>query len=144
MTVKLINYVRSEVSRGNLTPDTSSRELFQDDKYLIPVISDDGLLVSLGDLIEGHGGDIDAAPQDENSGTEAVSSREQEALQYQLRELQAKFDAYKETVQNALGSRWDENIEGPWEQKDSTSAHLLERVDVQDDDYFNSYSSNGK
>lgn len=48
--MKLVNYIRSEVKKGNRSPDVSSKSLFEDDIYLKPVLEDDALLYSLEDL----------------------------------------------------------------------------------------------
>jgi hypothetical protein len=49
-TVKLVNYIRSEVQRGLPSPEVSTVQLFNSDQYLKPVLQDDAFLFSLGDL----------------------------------------------------------------------------------------------
>ena len=48
--VKLVNYVRTKVREGQGLPKISTRDIFQDDRWLKPVLEDDALLYSLGDL----------------------------------------------------------------------------------------------
>lgn len=55
-TIKLVNYVRSSVKDGNTTPDVSSKEKFQDEAYLKPVLEDDALLYSLDDIEDEESG----------------------------------------------------------------------------------------
>ena len=47
-----MNYIRSEIKRGRTNLDISSKQLFCDDLYLLPVLKDDAVLFSLGDLEE--------------------------------------------------------------------------------------------
>lgn len=87
--IKLINYVRSEVKNGNAAPDTTSKSLFDDDKYLKPVLEDDALLFSLDDVFD-----------DETSSSGPTNEVEQ--LREQLAALQSQLTAYREQVQSAL------------------------------------------
>ena len=50
--VKLVNYVRRQVQRGQgRSLDLSTSSIFDDDQYLQPVLEDDALLYSLEDII---------------------------------------------------------------------------------------------
>ncbi|MCJ1381647.1 hypothetical protein MMC17_004758 [Xylographa soralifera] len=49
-SVKLVNYIRAEVLRGTTILEITSKQIFEDDKYLQPVLEDDALLYSLDDL----------------------------------------------------------------------------------------------
>lgn len=51
-TLRLINYIRSEVAAGNTKPDCSSPQTWMDDKYMQPVLEDDALLYSIDDLAD--------------------------------------------------------------------------------------------
>ncbi|WPG99991.1 Hypothetical protein R9X50_00281500 [Acrodontium crateriforme] len=55
-TIKLVNYIRSEVANGNASatklPNVSDPSLWADDKYLQPALEDDALLFSLDELLE--------------------------------------------------------------------------------------------
>ncbi|RMZ23360.1 hypothetical protein D0859_12601 [Hortaea werneckii] len=51
-TLRLINYIRSEVASGNTKPDCSSPQAWMDDKYMQPVLEDDALLYSIDDLAD--------------------------------------------------------------------------------------------
>jgi len=42
--IKLVNYIRSQTALGHLVTSFSSKELFDDDRYLIPVIENDAML----------------------------------------------------------------------------------------------------
>jgi protein arginine N-methyltransferase 3 len=48
--IKLVNYIRSETKKGNVEPDVSSIDKFSNDCYLKPVLENDAVLFSLGDL----------------------------------------------------------------------------------------------
>ncbi|KAI6914690.1 hypothetical protein KC318_g1031 [Hortaea werneckii] len=51
-TLRLINYIRSQVATGNTKPDCSSPQAWMDDKYMQPVLEDDALLYSIDDLAD--------------------------------------------------------------------------------------------
>ena len=99
-SVKLINYVRSEVKAARRNIDVSSRTLFEDDRYMKPVLEDDALLYNLDDIVDNQDPSV-------NGG----HCRQQELLVQELREelirLQSRFSAYKEEVQKALQAQLD-------------------------------------
>ncbi|MCJ1403098.1 hypothetical protein MMC11_006321, partial [Xylographa trunciseda] len=49
-SIKFTNYIRAEVLRGTTTFKITSKQLFENNKYLQPVLEDDALLYSLDDL----------------------------------------------------------------------------------------------
>ncbi|KXT05267.1 hypothetical protein AC578_8348 [Pseudocercospora eumusae] len=51
-SMKLVNYIRSEVLAGKQKPDVSNASSWADDKYLQPALEDDALLFSLDDIDE--------------------------------------------------------------------------------------------
>lgn len=51
-TIKLVNYIRSAANDGSKSLDTSTPELWKEDKYLQPMLENDALLFSLDDLID--------------------------------------------------------------------------------------------
>ncbi|KAI1616859.1 protein arginine N-methyltransferase 3 [Exophiala viscosa] len=132
--VKLVNYIRSEVKAGNTRPDISSKSVFEDDKYLKPVLQEDALLFSLDDVFE----------DDTGAGGVTAPANEVEQLREQLEALQSQFAAYREQVQTALLDRLDESTAsdskaGPSSSSASTSKQAAETYDK---DYFHSYSYN--
>jgi type I protein arginine methyltransferase len=121
--IKFINYIRSEVSKGNLKPDVSSSTLFQAHKYLEPVLEDDALLYSIGDfldIIDGSaflefpavldGGESPNQPAEKGKAKEAPEAAVTRVseLEMQLRRIQAEFSAYKQQVAETLDKRWHE------------------------------------
>ncbi|BDD57107.1 hypothetical protein MAP00_002501 [Monascus purpureus] len=135
-TVKLVNYIRSQVKAGNMSPDVSSKEVFEDDVYLKPVLEDDALLYSLDDV--DSEGDAEAKPS-ETSGAAGAEHRILE-LQEELERLQDQFSQYKIAVQRSMEeqlSKEDEKLAsaGP-------SAKTLKKIEDADSDYFSSYSFN--
>ena len=57
-TIKLVNYVRTYAAQGvDAALDVSDPRLWQDDKFLQPVLDDDVMLFGLDDLIEFGDGD---------------------------------------------------------------------------------------
>lgn len=69
-TMKLINYVRTAVMRGVVSPDVSDTKLWTGDEYLQPALGDDALLFSLDELVDfGQGQDGEAADYDHRQAT---------------------------------------------------------------------------
>ncbi|KAJ5211663.1 Ribosomal protein arginine N-methyltransferase rmt3 [Penicillium cinerascens] len=131
-TIKLVNYVRSEVKAGNKTPDVSSKVKFADDAYMKPVLEDDALLYSLDDIAQ----DQDAEPA---SGNEA--ERKVIELQEDLERLQTQFSEYRLAVQKSLAdqlNKEDEKLEPGAYVKRSPA----DKIGEADEDYFTSYSYN--
>lgn len=124
--IKLVNYVRSEVKAGNGKPDVASRSLFEDDRYLKPVLEDDALLFSLDDIFE-----------DEPADSNGVAEGNVEDLRQQLALLSSQFQAYREEVQRTLLDDLDAA-------KPSQSANppAKTKMGTIDEGYFDSYSYN--
>lgn len=146
-TIKLINYIRTEVRDGNERPDVSSKALFEDDRFLRPVLDDDPLLYSLDELDDSEdkqgSGQLAAAEASEAAETSAVTRVIE--LQEQLQRLQEQFTQYRLTVNKTLDDRWnrEEAISTRGTQGRSQPNGV---VAVHDDDshYFTSYSYNGQ
>lgn len=130
-SIKLVNYVRSQVKAGNKTPDVCSKAQFEDDAYLKPVLEDDALLYSLDDIAEEQA--EDKAPGND-------SDRRVVELQEELERLQTQFSEYRIAVQQSLEdqlTKEDEKLQPEAPAKKSTDK--TEEVDA---DYFSSYSYN--
>lgn len=133
-TIKLVNYVRSEVKAGNKAPDVSSKSKFEDDAYLKPALEDDALLYSLDDIAEEQG--QDAAP-----GSDA--ERRIFELQEDLERLQTQFSEYRLAVQKSMEdqlTKEDEKLEPGASVKKGPAKDRIQEADA---DYFTSYSYNG-
>lgn len=132
-TIKLVNYVRSSVKDGNMTPDVTSKEKFQDEVYLKPVLEDDALLYSLDDIEDEESG--------EAGGTQA--ERQVVELQEELERLQIQFSEYRLAVQKSLDdqlSREDDKLASTSGPSTSRASNKAEEIDS---DYFSSYAYNG-
>ncbi|CAI7626246.1 unnamed protein product [Penicillium pancosmium] len=129
-SIKLVNYVRTQVKAGNKTPDVSSKSQFEDDAYLKPVLEDDALLYSLDDIVEEEAGN-------EASGGDA-DSRVLE-LQEELERLQTQFSEYRTAVQQSLEDQLTKEDEKLQPDAAKKSTDKTEEVDA---DYFSSYSYN--
>lgn len=128
-TVKLVNYIRSEVKAGNAKPDVSSRSLFEDDKYMIPTLEDDALLFSLDDI-----SDEQLRVGEENEKSDDPVGRVEE-LERELSRLRGEFAEYKDMVKKSLEKELnndDGNLQG-------AGSKRLERAE---EGYFSSYSYN--
>ncbi|EOD43380.1 putative protein arginine methyltransferase protein [Neofusicoccum parvum UCRNP2] len=135
-SIKLVNYIRSEVKNGNKNPDVSSVSLFADDKYLQPVLEDDAVLFSLDEL---SADDEAEAPQSE----EAKAVARAKELEEELQRLASQFAEYREQVSKTLEERWNEkDTSKSAEAGPSDSAKAPEGKWGIDTGYFDSYSYN--
>ncbi|KAL5365424.1 S-adenosyl-L-methionine-dependent methyltransferase [Aspergillus floccosus] len=128
-TIKLVNYVRSQVKQGNKNPDVSSKDKFADELYLKPVLEDDALLYSLDDIDD----------EEQTAGTEA--ERRVIELQEDLERLQTQFSEYRIAVQKSMEeqlTKEDETLEASGPSKRSQN-----KANEAESDYFTSYSGNG-
>ncbi|RAO65264.1 uncharacterized protein BHQ10_001276 [Talaromyces amestolkiae] len=129
-TIRLVNYLRSEIKKGNKEPSVSSSALFDDDAYLKPVLDDDALLYSLDDLTD------DVEVED----GKAPSEKRILELQEELEKLKNQFSEYRLAVQKSLGEQLasvsvDDSAAGPGAPKKG-------KIEEADADYFTSYSFN--
>lgn len=133
-TIKLVNYIRSEVSAGNRQPDVSSASLFQDEKYLKPFMEDDALLYNIDEISgEQEDGEPDAAAQIQN-------------LEAELHQMREEFAEYKLMVQRAMSKTLEKTDGGDDVPAASTSTGKAPTGTVHEraeNDYFSSYSFNG-
>lgn len=147
-TIKLVNYIRSEVKSGNRKPDLSTKQLFENERFLRPTLEDDALLYSLEDLKDNQ-----ASSQDRNSSrdppvqadkTPDLLARVTE-LEAELRLHQQQFVDYKKAVDEVLEGRWNSS-EAPKHLESATSTTNGTMAARQDDDahYFQSYSNIGR
>lgn len=122
-TIKLVNYIRSSTA-ATCIPDFSSKSLFEDEKFLLPVLEDDALLFGLDEVAdEEEGVTVEGGPV---SDAEKVKE-----LETRLASLSRQFSEYKEVVNRTF------------------EAQLVEpdRVETKRDDdshYFHSYAGNGR
>ena len=148
-TVKLVNYIRSEVKIGNTSPDVSSQACFQDQQYLQPVLEDDALLYSLDDLAENFSIlqstfdlEYEMASESPKAGYEqpAATLERAKALENKLKLLQTQFSEHKMAVDRFLENKW--GVAGEHELSENTEESLpIARVKSNDDQYFRFYDS---
>lgn len=132
-TIKLVNYVRTQVKAGNKTPDVDSKSKFDDDVYLKPVMEDDALLYSLDDITEEQG---------EEAATGSEAERRVLELQEDLERLQTQFSEYRLAVQQSMEdqmSKEDDKLDS----KASKASGATKAQEI-DEDYFASYAYNGR
>jgi len=135
-SIKLVNFIRSQVHSGNkVSPEISQKDL-DDEKYLRPVLEDDALLFSLDELPDVMEGVQGTNGQEVSNGSVELVSRVSE-LEAELRRVQLQFDNYRASVSETLDDRWNE--------KDPSGAAGSGQEEKRDDDshYFSSYSYNG-
>lgn len=131
--IKLVNFIRSRKQAGEKVTSLISKNDFEDEKFLKPVLEDDALLFSLDELP-----DVEHSEENGDSGNGQLVARVSE-LEEELRRMQSKFDDYRTTVKETLDERWnDKTPAGP--------STIEEKEEKRDDDshYFSSYSYNGQ
>lgn len=143
-SVKLVNFIRSQVHNGQLVSSDISKEDFADEKFLKPVLEDDALIISLDDLPENQGNAQETTAETSkgkdatNSSGELVSRVAE--LEEELRRIQSQFDDYRETVKQTLDDRWNDK---PTSGSSESSSTKKEEKRDDDSHYFSSYSYNG-
>ena len=138
--MKLVNYIRGEVRKGNKSPNVSSKSAFESDQFLQPVLKDDAVLYSLEDAI----GDTEISKEPLTNGDKmnnhcCRAAERVSVLETELALTEQLFANYK-----ALASR---ALENPFKSDaDSIDSSTVGSSAVRDDDshYFNSYSYNGE
>lgn len=130
-TIKLINYIRTQVKAGNTSPDVSSKEKFDDDAYMKPALEDDALLYSLDDIVDDEA--------EEAGGSDA--ERRVIELQEDLERLQSQFSEYRLAVQQSMEEQLSQ--EDSKLTSSGPSGKAADKIEEADSDYFSSYSYNG-
>ena len=133
-TIKLVNYIRAQVKARNTTPDVSSKEKFDDETYLKPVLEDDALLYSLGDIE-----DEDAL----DTAGDSDAERRVIELQEDLERLQSQFSEYRLAVQRSMEEQLSEEDSKLSASSPGPSTKAANKVEDAESDYFSSYSYNG-
>lgn len=119
--VKLVNYVRKSVREGQM-PDVTSKSVFDDDFYLLPILGSDPVLYNLEEILV---------------ASRSPAKTRIEELEEEMMALQTRFDSYRNDVKRYLGDDLDKMTE--------QSKPLMlpgQPVNKADDDYFHAYSSN--
>jgi protein arginine N-methyltransferase 3 len=137
--IKLVNYLRSQVHSGKPIPSEITKQDFDDEKYLKPVLEDDAVLFTLDDLPEVVEIHDEVNVQDKGKGVERDSgsliARVSE-LEEELRKVHSQFSDYRDTVKTTLDKKWNEASA-------NESAAPIEEKRDDDSHYFSSYSYNG-
>lgn len=130
-----MNYIRSEVQKGNKTPDVSSKSAFDDDSYLKPVLDDDALLYSLEDLTD------DSAEEGNN---EKTADKRVAELEEELELLRGQFANYRLAVQTSMNEQLQATDDSIPAKPVATKSEAATRIEDADEGYFTSYSTNSE
>ncbi|RDA86471.1 hypothetical protein CP532_3582 [Ophiocordyceps camponoti-leonardi (nom. inval.)] len=132
--IKLVNYIRLCVQRGQKLPDIICMNHIVDDIYLKPVLDDDAVLFSMDDVLDTS---IHAS-EFRNSEINILIDRNQQ-LEEELKSVQERFANYCITVEETLNKRWGDDDELPPAPSGTLSMSSTKPPDL--DNYFESYSS---
>ncbi|KAI9809215.1 MAG: hypothetical protein M1825_002506 [Sarcosagium campestre] len=140
--IKFVNYVRSEVKSGK-TPRIDSKSVFEDEKYLKPVLEDDALLFSIDDLL------TESGSVRSNKVNLATTNDRVRELEEELQDVKSQFKEYQRVVQKTLNDRLDATVSSVASTSESNAKVTATKVEdaeaeTQDDDshYFKSYAYN--
>lgn len=153
--VRLVNYIRSEVKAGKPKPEIVSKQAFQDDKYLQPVLEDDALLFNLDEILEEQAGEGASTTAHGESGVNGDGDHgtinRVDELKAELQRLQAQFLDYRQAVKKTLDEGLDVKDDSLAESTSPAAASKAgQQKDgkgnkpVDDSHYFVSYSYNGE
>lgn len=139
------------MQRGNKTLNISSKDVFEDDKHLQPVLEDDALLYSLDDILGNYSDDKEPREKiGEDYGYQPATLTPDTfdrviQLEKELQRLQLQFTEYRETVSRTLENRWSSTEDASGSVNETTKSNGTAPL-PQDDDthYFSSYSTNGQ
>lgn len=113
-TIRLVNYIRSEVKRGNTTPDLSSKQLFESEDCLQSVLEDDALLFSLGDFEDDTASDDDTSDSTSKldvSSTRTFNSVEMariiDTLKHKYDDVSAKLSKFTGRMKQGLTTQYE-------------------------------------
>jgi type I protein arginine methyltransferase len=138
--IKLVNYIRTEVKNGNSTPDVSSKEKFEDEKYLQPVLEEDALLFMLGDIIIE---DVESLETSSNHSQSRLESLSKEELLHQVAQLKAELYEVKQQ-HSAFSEMAARTLDDRWQAAPGNEANQAAKKDNKEQEYFDSYSGLGK
>lgn len=125
------------MKNGNTKPDVSSATLFEDEKYLKPVLEDDALLYSLDDIADMAGGEQQEITGKLEKMTDPARIKE---LENELSNLRGEFAEYKQMVQKALNQSIEDEGESRSSKVESSSSRSFQEAEK---GYFTSYAYNG-
>lgn len=128
---------------GKSLPDQITEADIEDDKFLMPVLPDDALIMCLDDLpsssdvADGKGKAAEGASVTETAGDDASKNA---SLQAQLDELNKQFANYRLAVEQTLDKRWHADDDSSSSRSSGSS-----KKEKKDESayYWESYAHNG-
>lgn len=128
---------------GKPLPDQITEADIEDDKYLMPVLPDDALIMCLDDLpssLDTAGSKGKAAEGASTGEAAGDAASKNAALQAQLDELNKQFANYRLAVEQTLDKRWHAD-----DDDSSSRSSASEKKEKKDESayYWESYAHNG-
>ncbi|KAL2889037.1 Protein arginine N-methyltransferase 3 [Ceratocystis lukuohia] len=139
--VKLSNYVRLKAQEGNATLGNISVDDLNDDIYLKPVLDNDGLLMSLDEILDEDdeaNAELNTSPHSDIPVAQLLKTNA--LLEEQLGKLTEQFASFRQTVAETLDKRWGDDVtsENPDKTKNVKSGPAIPQSI--DNNYFESYA----
>ncbi|KAL9638969.1 MAG: hypothetical protein Q9204_001296 [Flavoplaca sp. TL-2023a] len=138
--IKLINFIREQVSQGLFRPDVSPETFLEGDRYMKPFLEDDALLYSIDDI-------LDLDPQTIQS---SANKSKQKLSDGDIQELLKQNDQLREQVKyyrNAYQEAYLENLDLKERRGSEPREHDCNGQQAKEKDhdthYFSSYDHSG-
>lgn len=141
-SIKLVNYIRSQVHSGQPVTSAVTEADIADESFLKPVLEDDAVLFNLDELPNVKDEEYEDINTEDthlgNSKSPAELASRVVELEEALRKMQTQFDDYRSAVARTLDDRWNERT--------PSGSTDVQSGGKRDDDshYFSSYSYNGQ
>ncbi|KAJ6441696.1 Ribosomal protein arginine N-methyltransferase rmt3 [Purpureocillium lavendulum] len=136
--VKLINFIRDCVGRGQTLPSPITAQDIDSDELLRPTLDNDAVLFSLDDVLE-----TISASEAESGGEQTVALQKRNAeLEAELEAIRSSFANYRLTVQETLDRRWGDEQDGPDGSVKPSAQASSPPARNNSDYYFESYAFN--
>ncbi|CAN8103278.1 unnamed protein product [Discula destructiva] len=132
-SIRLVNYIRSTTKDGKTLPAHISASDIEDERFMLPVLPEDALIMCLDDMPSSS----DAKASAPGSSDETTSK--EAALQAQLEDVTRQFANYRLAVEQTLDKRWlaEDDDDGS-----STSSKAAEPKEKEDSSqYFEGYAN---
>ena len=144
--IKLINFVRAQVSQGLFRPDTSPERFLEGNDYLKPVMDDDALLYSIDDIFDLCKKKPSMHLRDGSDET-PFAKEDLDDLRQKCDQLREQVAYYRSALQTTYLEKMDlqgRNTEQTSERNSDDEANSRSTKEKDDSHYFTSYAYNGQ
>ena len=138
--IKLINFIREQVSQGLFRPDVSPETFLEGDRYMKPFLEDDALLYSIDDILDLVPPTIQSSA---NKSKQKLSDGDIQELLKQNDQLREQVKYYRNAYQEAYLENLDLKERRGSEPKEHECNGKRAKEKDHDTQYFSSYDHSG-